>query len=492
MQSRLLVTVFIISTVASICTAQWNWSYLSGSLESESFESTAEADSQPPPDWTANFWTTANGDIWILRNRKDSPETNMWRWDASGKQWILIGDSSKEVPVFKPPPLPDNFGLVLDPGLSIPEDPYEEAERAAIEQGINTASRQETDDGVPLPSLEPTDTSTGMQEEAVSELPEARIEASTASDTYGGRLFMFGGRGGISTKRGSHLWMFEVTSMTWTLLSGADIDYSNLCSIQESRNSPENEPCTISTSTGFDSLVYFEGKVYLVSQERERDGYHMSVWCFDVDGSRAWSYLGSSSGNEPQATSFAVFIKSYVYKNKLYIYRPLEFVGQEQAVSGEFWSFDIETKSWDIVVKPALPLERTAAWLVDGILISYMPGDVRGGVSGQRQIPAVEGWDDASNADRMVLFQLETGKYFAVQKDGTNGFELSSEQAEEFAYSNTPARRYDGVQISSGSFANGQLYLYGGSLVRKRNPDQRNDLWQCNMDFEALRSSARF
>lgn len=486
----MLLRTFLALGAATLVTAQWQWAHLSGEIENVAYDATPESDTSPPADNNANVWTTAGGDLWILRNRRDKEETQMWRWARVESKWMLMMSTAQDALTFEPPPRPDNYGQETHPDLITADDAYEEAERRAAELAAQKSQEQ---------NLENSDRQLSVSEsitpaKATGELPQGRLDAATDADAAGGRLFMFGGRGGYSRRRGDHLWMYEITEGKWTLLSGGNIDYSTgLCSVSDSRNNPKNGPCVISSSIGHDELVYYEGQIYLVVQERENNQHRLAIWCYDVDGSREWSFLGIAGENGPAATTFSVPVRSYAYDGSLYVYRALQVVGKSGAVAGELWKFNIADKSWNLIANPALPMERTATWMFNGMIVTHMPGDMRAGVAGNRQIPDVDNWEQNSDDDRFVLYDIATGKYAAVQKNGVDGRNAIAVEIGEFSHSSTPGRRFSGAHTYAAT-GDGEAYLfmYGGSLVHKRNPDQRNDFWVCKIDIGELREKAGF
>ncbi len=475
----------------TIVTAQWQWAHMSGDIENVAYDASPESDTQPPADVWANVWTTAGGDLWVLRNRRDKEETQMWRWAGGENKWMLMMDSEQDALTFEPPPRPENYGQETHPDLITADDAYEEAERRAAELAAKKREEEnlENTDRQQMPIMKSLWPAKGT-----GQLPQGRLDAATTADATGGRLFMFGGRGGYSRKRGDALWMYEITEGKWTLLSGGDIDYSGeLCSIRESREDPKNGPCVISTSIGHDELVYYQGRVYLVVQERENNEHRIAIWCYDVDGSREWAFLGVAGENGPAATTFSVPVRSYVYDGSLYIYRALQVVGKEGAVAGELWKFEMDQKSWSLAARPALPLERTASWMVDGMIVTHMPGEMLAGVAGNRELPDVNRWWKNADADRFIMFDISSGKYGAVQKKEVNGKEVNAAEVGDFENWTSPGRRFAGVHTYA-AVGDGEAYLYtyGGSLIHKRNPDQRNDLWICKVDIAELRRAAGF
>jgi len=306
--------IFLIS-VARLVLGQWQWAHLSGELQSFPYDSELESDDAPPGDTDANVWATATGDLWVLRNRRDKSETNFWRWEASSKQWTMLMSSEQKPVVFVAPPKPENFGQEADPLLFEGAEDYEEAERRAAESAkLNTFNRQAR---VGRKKVAPKlHTSNRQSQGDQATLPEARIDATFATDIHGGRLFMFDGRGGISTERSDMLWMYNTWEEKWVLLSGKNIDFGNLCSVQDSRQNPSKGPCVISAGVGYSDLTYYEGKIYLTAQERTGGESHsVAIWCFDLDGNREWSFLGAGeNGNGPKETSFTVHVQSFAYE----------------------------------------------------------------------------------------------------------------------------------------------------------------------------------
>lgn len=487
MVTRLSIQVILLISIANLTLGQWQWAHLSGDLTSYPYDSEIESSDVPPGDTGANVWATASGDLWVLRNRRDKSETNFWRWDSSSKRWTMIMSSAQKEVEFVAPPKPDNFGQEADPLLFEGAEDYEEAERRAAAEAQNRAL---------FPLLKRTSRQantlrTTSRQEQDATLPEARIDATLATDIHGGRLFMFDGRGGISTERGDMLWMYNVWENKWTLLSGANIDFGNMCSVQGSRQNPWKGPCVISAGVGYSDLTYYEGKIYLTAQERTNGESHsVAVWCFDLDGDRQWSFLGAAgNGNGPKETSFTVHVQSFAYDNGLFIYRPLQIIGLESKVYGEIWKFNLGDNSWSSFTSPAVPLENAVSWVIDGLLVTHMPGDIRGGVAGDREVPNVDGWADPWEAERLVVMNLSTGYYSGVQKKVINGMEMKR-VSEKYAqgWENTPGRRYGAVG-GGHMVGDGLLYMYGGSLENKRNLDQRNDLWACKINLPKLRAA---
>lgn len=478
---RILIAVYLgLLSLASAQTAPWSWAHIAGDLTSVAYDVTPPSNHGPSADSDVNMWVTQN-DVWILQNTPGKRSTALWRWSSATNVWKLAGETEQSIEGFVPPPLPQTIDATPHATLHH-SDEYELAEREAARKASEKA-KQDKEGG----KLEET---TERQEVTDRRHPEAVLEAATTSDFEKGRLFMFGGRGGLSAKRSDAFWMYETENGKWTKFSGGEIDYTQkMCTIEGNHAAPEKGPCIITTSSGFNAIEFMDGAVYAAIQERGQDGkYTISMWKYDVDGDKKWSHLGVADG--PLATSFPVKMQMYANDGSVHLYRKFVEIGSGSDVVGEIWRYQVASRAWSLVSSPTVPLKRTATWVVNGLIITYMPGGLLDGANSNVKLPEVPGLGGVKETERFIILDLVSGKLAAVEKPGVNGLETLAGNLGEFSDAYTPGRRFDGVRTGGYSASDGTLYMFGGSLVKKRNPDQRNDLWQCKLNVSSLREAA--
>lgn len=514
----------------------WRWAHLAGDLKTRAYDSAPVAEHGPSADADANVWI-AGGDLWILQNIRSGSTTALWRWSANASAWKLATERTQAAERFVPPPPPPTIDATPHAELHH-SDEYERAEREAAQRAleerakeaaakkssrtgsprdsdIDTAMRiageddyeplegaqaspalpEEDDNENPMPALLPQRTPSPPTRMREAGLPEARVSAATTSDPAGGRLFMYGGRGGLSAKRGDSLWMYETGTGTWFHLSGDDIDYSApLCTVTGRHAAQVKGPCVVTAGPGSDAIAFMNGAVYVALQERSAGGvYRVAIWRYVVDGERGWDYLGKAGKDAgPASTTYAVDIELYAYSGALYIYRPLLSIGTGVGVTGEIWRFNVAKSVWSLFASPSIPLENSASWMVDGLLVTHMPGGVLDGVDAARIAPTVAGYENPSETERMIVLNLESGQVVAVERKLVNGMKTKASGLGIFADVNAPGRRFSGVRTGGTVVGDGKLYMFGGGIVNKRNPDKRNDLWLCDLDVAMLRSRAGF
>lgn len=548
----------------------WQWAFLSGSERSFANNELATFRDFPSITGLRNAWTSADGDFYVLENRKDTYETIFWKWTADSSEWKVLSKTKQERKVYKPPSRPANVDATST--FKPPPREYEQADEDTVASGLKAGissditgdqsiSKKEVEDDIATSSKvgsTPKDVHgdsqlngvtlavrekgqenyvphvanaqggkpNGREPEAANSfgspqsgaasqfvLPEAPLNAATAVDRYGDRFFMFGGRGGLSLQRGTYLWMYEVKKRKWTLLSGGPLDYSKpVCHPVERMSSPlrfDLGPCSDQVSGGYETLMYSHKTLFVLSQysaQKTQGGLPQTafqLWQFSL-GTKRWEYIDVPNDGTPPLGTYAVKTFGVATANTLWMYRPFFALGGTNStggsqVVGEMWRYSLKQNRWILSRAPALPLENCATWLWGRYMITYIPGSFQAGASSKRRAPAIPGVTKDANGrtaliERLVAFDMMTGKYFALERPEVSAAALNYSIMSEFDSSNTPQRRFKGVVTGTMAFAaktsNSSttlgLYMMGGSLSHKRNPERRNDLWQMKLNLEAL------